>query len=180
MSVIKEALSAPALACAKKLKSLDLSPIAAYLMNPKNGYGWTRQLVFRAVRRYKTFLFVNYLYPEISLVPTQEIDCLWHCNILHSRKYRGYCEMLFGYFIDHQPNSELLGEAKQQTLNYAFAQTQALLSQFEEYFEESVLGGAKFPPIRGLKLAKHQLQEGNDDNKWNLHLYRSACGRPNR
>jgi hypothetical protein len=180
MSVIKESLSVPALACAQKLKSLDLSPITAYLMNPKNGYGWTRQQAFRAIRRYKTFLFVSYLYPEVPLVPTQDIDCLWHCHILHTRKYRQDCEMVFGYFIDHEPNSERWSRTNQQTLDDAFAQIKVLLSHFEEDFEESVLGEINLPQSRELKLEKYQLQEGNDDNKWNLHLYRSACGRPNR
>ncbi|HEY9638182.1 MAG TPA: glycine-rich domain-containing protein-like [Coleofasciculaceae cyanobacterium] len=177
MSVIQEALPASALACVEKLRSLDLSPIAAYLINPQNGYGWTRQQVFRAIKRYKTFLLVNYLYPEIPLVPTQDIDCLWHCHILHTRKYRQDCEMLFGYFIDHEPNSELWSEANQQILDDAFAQTQALLSHFEKYFEEA-LEEVKFPRSMSLKLEKYQLKEGNDDNQWDLHLYRSACGRP--
>jgi hypothetical protein len=179
MPVIKEALSTPTLACFRKLKLLDLSPIAAYLMNPRHGYGWTRQQVFHAIRRYKTFLLVSYLYPHIPLAIAQDIDCVWHCHILHTRKYRQDCEMLFGYFIDHEPNPELWGEVNHQTLDDAFAQTQALLSQFEEDFEESVFREVKLPQIRGLKLARYQLQEGNDDNKWNLHLYRSACGRPN-
>ncbi|HEY9614437.1 glycine-rich domain-containing protein [Allocoleopsis sp.] len=178
MSVIKETLSVPALACVEKLKSLDLSSIAAYLMNPQNGYGWTRQRAFCAIRRYKTFLFVSYLYPKISLVPTQDIDYLWHCHILHTRKYRQDCETIFGYFIDHEPNSELWGEANEPILDNAFAQTEALLSQFEGCFEESVLGEAKLP--QSLNRTKSQLQEGNDANHWNLHLYRSACGRPNR
>jgi|SRR5919202_361177 hypothetical protein len=178
MSVIKDALSTPALACAEKLKSLDLSPIAAYLMNPKNGYGWTRQRVFRAIRHYKTFLLVSYLYPEISLVPTQDIDCLWHCHILHTRKYRQDCEMLFGYFIDHEPNSEPWGEANQQTLDDAFVQTQALLSLFKEGLEESDLGEAKLP--QNMYVTKYQPQEENNSNNWNLRLYRNACGRPSR
>lgn len=178
MSAIKKDLSAPALACLRKLKSLDLLPIAAYLMNPKNGYGWNRQQVFHAIRRYKTFLFVSYLYPEIPLVPTQEIDCVWHCHILHTRKYRQDCEMLFGYFIDHEPNSEVLGEVNQQILDEAFTQSQAFLAQFEEDFEESNLGGTKCPQSMSLKLEQYQIQKGNDGNKRELHLYRSACGRP--
>ena len=162
MPVIKEALSTPALACLRKLKSLDLSPITAYLINPRNGYGWTRQQAFRAIRRYKTFLLVSYLYPEIHLVPTSDIDCVWHCHILHTQKYRGDCEILFGYFIDHQPNSELWNETNQPTLDDAFVQTQALISLFEEGFEESSLEADKLPQIRKLKLAEYQLPQGND------------------
>jgi len=163
MSVVKEALSAKALACLEKLKALDLSPIAAYLMNPQNGYGWTRQQAFRAIGRYQTFLFVSYLYPEILLVPTWEIDRVWHCHILHTRQYREDCEMLFGYFIDHEPDSEFGDEVERQNLDTAFAQTQALLALFEQHFEIEAVGESEL----------HQ------DNG-NLHLYSTACGRPQR
>jgi hypothetical protein len=163
MSVVKEALSAKALACLEKLKALDLSPIAAYLMNPQNGYGWSRQQAFRAIGGYKTFLFVSYLYPEILLVPTQEIDRIWHCHILHTRKYRQDCELLFGYFIDHEPDSEFGDEVKRQNLDTAFAQTQVLLALFEQHFEIEASGESDL----------HQ-------DKRNLHLYRTACGRPQR
>ncbi len=166
MLVVKEVLSAQALAYPEKLKALDLSPITAYLMNPKNGCGWTRQEAFRAIERYKTFLFLTYLYPQLLLVPTQEIDRVWHCHILHTRKYRQDCEMLFGYFIDHEPDSQLSREANEQDMDAAFAQTQALLALFEGYFEAVS------------QEAEDWTQLGNDDNKECLHLYRAACGRP--
>jgi hypothetical protein len=178
MSLVKEALSAQALACLEKLKALNLSPIAAYLMNPQNGYGWNRQQAFRAIRRYKTFLFINYLYPQIFLVPTQEIDRVWHCHILHTRQYRQDCEMLFGYFIDHEPDSELWGEANQLNLDAAFAQTQALLALFEQHFEAVVSGESELHQSNECKLAEYQPQQGNDDDSGYLRLYRSACGRP--
>ncbi len=163
MSAVKEALSAQALVCMEKLKALNLSLIAAYLMNPTNGCGWNRQQAFRAIRRYKTFLFVNYLYPQIFLVPTPEIDRVWHSHILHTRQYRQDCEMLFGRFIDHEPDSEFRDDANRQNLDAAFARTQALLALFEGYFEAEVTGEAEL----------HQ-------DKGNLHFSRSACGRPNR
>jgi hypothetical protein len=161
MFVVQEALSAQALTCLEQLKALDLSPIAVYLMNPQNGYGWTRQQTFWAIERYKTFLFVSYLYPHLFLVPTQEIDRVWHCHILHTRKYRQDCERLFGDFIDHEPESELRDEANRQNLEAAFAQTQALLALFEGYFETAASGEPKLHQDLG-----------------NLHLYRSACARP--
>lgn len=136
MCVIQGALSTQTLTCIEQLKALDLSPIAAYLMNPQNGYGWTKQQTYRSIERYKTFLFVCHLNPHIVLVPTQEIDRVWHCHILHTRKYRQDCELLFGYFVDHEPESECRDEANSQNMEAAFAQTQALLAVFEEYFTE--------------------------------------------
>ncbi|HEY9669038.1 MAG TPA: glycine-rich domain-containing protein-like [Coleofasciculaceae cyanobacterium] len=168
MLVVKEALSAQALTCLEKLKGLDLSPIAADLMNSKNCCGWTRQQVVCAIKRYKTFLLINYLYPHILLVPTQDIDRVWHSHILHTRKYRQDCEMLFGDFIDHQPASELSGETGQQNLDAAFVQTQALLALFEGYFETT----SEVAEVHEAELAQYQPQQEH------LHLYRAACGRP--
>lgn len=178
MLVVKEALSTQALVRLEKLKVLDLSPIAAYLSSPQNGYKWTSQQVFRAIGRYKTFLFVNYLYPKILLVPTQDIDWVWHCHILHTRQYRKDCEMLFGCFIDHDPESELWGEANQHNLDAAFAQTQALLALYERHFQEAVSGEFELYPVKGLELIKYQSQIENDKRDRDLHFYRSACGRP--
>jgi hypothetical protein len=178
MLFFKESLSAQALACMEKLKALDLSLIAAYLMNFQNRYGWTRQQAYRAIGRYKTFLFITYLYPQIFLVPTQEIDQVWHCHILHTRKYRQDCKRLFGCFIDHEPNSQLRDEANQQNTDVAFAQTQALLVLFNGYFQVEMSVELEVYQSIEIGLAEYQLQQSRDDDNVNLYLYQSACGRP--
>lgn len=87
----------------QKLKEFDFEPIAHQLMQS----GWTHQQTMRAITHYKIFLLLIYLYPHTPLAPTQEIDQVWHCHILHTRKYREDCQMLFGYFIDHEPNLKI-------------------------------------------------------------------------
>lgn len=180
MSVVKEALSAPSLACMEKLKALNLSPIAAYLMNPHNGYGWCRRQALQAIGRYKTFLFVCYLYPQIRLVPTQEIDCVWHAHLLHTRLYRQDCQRLFGYFIDHEPDSAFEGEAEGQNGDEAFVHTQSLLALFEGYFEKVTSEESDLHPDELIELAEETLSSAHQERaiSLNLHLYRSACGRP--
>lgn len=170
MLVVKEVLSAQALVCLEKLKALDLAPVADHLMNLRTGHGWTRQQALRAMRRYKTFLFISYLYPHTVLIPTQEIDRVWHCHILHTCKYRQDCEMLFGYFIDHEPESAVSSETHQQNLDAAFAQTQSLLALWGGEFEADSRGE--------LVLTECKLQLGYEGDKGNLHFQRSACGRP--
>lgn len=167
MLVAKEAL-----VCMEKLKALNLSSIAAYLSNSPDGCGWNKPQAFRAIGRYKTFLFISYLYPELLLVPTPEIDQVWHCHILHTRQYRRDCEILFGCYIDHEPDSRLWGEANPQKLDAAFARTQSLSRQFQKYFEAEVLGEAN-----QIKQLEYQLQFSTPEQQ-DLHLYRSACGRP--
>lgn len=171
MLVVKKALSAQAFDCLEKLKALDLSIIAADLTNPKNNYGWSQQQAFQAIERYKAFLFVSYLYPELLLVPAQDIDRVWHCHILHTRQYRQDCDWLFGRFIDHAPDSELEDECDHANLDTAFSHTQALLALFEQDF---IVTGSGEPELTDI-----QPLPNNTINQQNLHFYQSACGRPN-
>lgn len=180
MLLIQEALSAQSLACMEKLKALNLSPIAAYLMHPQNGYGWCQRQTLQAMARYKAFLFVCYLYPQVRLVPTQEIDCVWHTHLLHTRLYRQDCERLFGYFIDHEPDSAFGGETESKNGDVAFVQTQSLLARFEGYFETATLGESEFHRNERSELAAETFSSAHHKSNIsvNLYLYRSACGRP--
>jgi hypothetical protein len=121
------------------------------------------------------FLFLIYLYPRTSLVPAQDIDQVWHCHILHTRQYRQDCQMLFGRFIDHEPDSESWGMANQPSLDTAFVQTQILLVQC---FDEVALTDTWLEQPNRIEGAQNQPQPQKLAAKEYLHLYRSACGRP--
>lgn len=113
----------------EKLESLDLAQIAQKLMHPIHGKGWTRQQVERAIANYKRFLYLLYLYPNSALVPTQEIDEVWHQHILDTRKYDQDCQWLFGYFVHHYPYFGMGSDAEQDVLETAFAHTQFLFAK---------------------------------------------------
>ncbi len=161
MLVVEPVLSKEALACLATIKALDLSPIEAKLIHSQNDGGWTQEQTRQAIGRYKTFLWICYLYPELFLVPTEEIDRVWHCHILHTRQYRQDCQQIFGRFMDHEPNSIVTSDCECEKMEAAFTQTQALLALFEKYF-----------------IPESPAQSGQDIDWGNLHLYRSACGRP--
>src|SRR5919202_2888806 len=165
MPVRNQVLSALGHPFSSKLQELDLEPIKNQLMQS----GWTRQQTTWAINRYKMFLSVIYLNPHTPLVPTQEIDFVWHCHILHTRKYYQDCQMLFGRFIHHEPDSLQGRQADQLSLDAAFAQTTAL---FEYYFPQVVLRDGQLVQFYGKELAE------NDKEKTDLRFYRSACGRP--
>lgn len=150
-----------------KLQQLDLRPIQKQLIQS----GWTHQQAMRAINRYKMFLSVVSLHPHTALVPTQEIDFVWHCHILHTRKYRQDCQMLFERFIDHEPDRELL----QYSLDTAFAQTQALLVQ---YFGDAALGDASLEQPDSLLIAENWPQQQKFSENGDSYLHHSACGRP--
>jgi len=112
-----------------KLKQLDLRAIAYELMYSSEDEKWTFEQTNRAIRHYSMFLFLINLYPERKLVPTKEIDRVWHHHILDTMKYAEDCEMLFGRFIHHFPYFGKRGKADKNNLHAAFAETQTLFKQ---------------------------------------------------
>ncbi|GAB4199560.1 MAG: hypothetical protein Fur006_50330 [Coleofasciculaceae cyanobacterium] len=131
MFVTEQRLSIANQAFTEALKRLDLEPIAYKLMHPSEGTGWTYQETQQAIAGYLNFLSLIHLYPNLPLVPTQEIDRVWHHHILDTSKYAQDCQMLFGRFIHHFPYFGLRGESDRQNLHVAFEQTQTL---FQEHF----------------------------------------------
>lgn len=120
----------------KKLKALDLRPIAYQLMHLDSGLGWTQAQTTRAISRYRMFLLLVYLYPNRQIVPTWEIDQVWHHHILDTSKYAEDCQILFGRFLHHFPYFGRRSETDQQALQIAFSHT---LSLFQEHFGAEAL-----------------------------------------
>lgn len=119
-------ISASDQAFLQRLTAIDFGPIGFKLMHPDQGQGWTLEQTTRAIEQYRKFLFLHHRYPTVALVPSQEIDHVWHTHILDTAKYREDCHLLFGRFLDHYPYFGLRGEADQQAMERAFIQTQAL------------------------------------------------------
>ena len=115
----------------QRLAAIDFGPIAFKLMNPEEGQGWTLEQATDAIEQYRRFLLLNHLYPNQQIIPSREIDQVWHTHILDTAKYREDCEQLFGQFVDHWPYFGMQDEADRQALDQAFAQTQSL---FEQHF----------------------------------------------
>jgi hypothetical protein len=89
---------------------------------------------------------------------------------------------VFGYFIDHEPDSAFGGEAEGQNGDAAFVQTQSLLALFQGYFKTATSGESEFHPNEDelLELAKEMFPSAHEERAISAHLqvYRSACGRP--
>ena len=111
-----------------RLSNIDFGPIAFKLMHPDTGKGWSIQKVTRAIEQYRRFLFLHHRHPTAELVPTPEIDQVWHTHILDTVKYRQDCHWLFDRFIDHYPYLGLGTDGK-SALETKFSQTQTLFQQ---------------------------------------------------
>jgi hypothetical protein len=114
-----------------KLDNLDLQRVARKQMSKSNGSGWTLQQTEVAIARYKMFLYLHFLFPTTQLVPTKEVDEVWHAHILDTRRYDDDCKNLFGYFLHHSSD-----EMQTQNQDTAFALTQEL---FEKFFGVVIL-----------------------------------------
>ncbi|HEY9708812.1 MAG TPA: glycine-rich domain-containing protein-like [Oculatellaceae cyanobacterium] len=136
MKVRKQVLFVENQTFQEKLESLDLELIAQKLMHSNHTQGWTQKEVDRAIARYKMFLHLLYLYPNTIIVPTQEIDQVWHQHILDTRKYAQDCQWLFGYFVHHCPDFGMGDDDQKQALETAFSDTRTL---FAEHFGIDVI-----------------------------------------
>ncbi|QSL93962.1 hypothetical protein JWV26_06275 [Ectopseudomonas toyotomiensis] len=94
---------------------------------------------------YRRFLTLKCLYPAVALVPSKQVDAIWHAHILDTRAYREDCHQVFGRFIDHYPYFGIYGQEDYQELTNAFAHTVAL---YEKHFGAYPGGGNEAQAMR--------------------------------
>ncbi|MUG94105.1 hypothetical protein F7734_17585 [Scytonema sp. UIC 10036] len=141
----------------EKLYKLDLQPVAKKLMCCDRGHGWTAQQTELAISLYKMFLCLHFLFPDTELIPTKEIDEVWHTHILlNTDRYIQDCQELYGYILHHySPVNENL-EVQHQHYATARAVTKTL---FEKLFGVSVLENQEPQSPSCLILSLSSLQE---------------------
>lgn len=106
-------------------------------------YQWQPEKASQAVDEYVMFLYVASLNTGVSLVPTQEIDCVWEADILQSTaQYMQTCHALCGRVIHHAGAAEMQKAQPFTSTETAFAKTQAL---FHQYFGMTRLSGESLP-----------------------------------
>jgi hypothetical protein len=80
-------------------------------------------------QRYKQFLTLAHQHPQQTLVPTGDIDEMWHLHMLHPRAYFNDCMALFGGIVDHHPDFANADGAMRTQLADCFSVTAALWEQ---------------------------------------------------
>lgn len=107
-----------------RVDALDLEPIVYKLMHP--GPGQAKLTLVRADREvalYRYFLKLCVLHPATTIVPTTQLDHVWHMHILDTAKYRADCDRVFGRLLDHFPYAGLRGEEDRHAWREDFALT---------------------------------------------------------
>ena len=100
-----------------KIDKLDLSAIKFKLVREK---GWTETRVNNAEIIYKGFLYLCSEFPNIALVPTEDMDEIWHNHILDTVKYMEDCDNIFGHYLHHFPYLGIRSKEDEQTLKDTF------------------------------------------------------------
>ena len=94
-----EKTTTSALTFISRLKQREWGAIAHKLMYPETGKGWTIEKTQQAIADYLKFLTLRHLYPALEIVPSEEIDRVWHTHILDTQKYAVDCQQVFGSFL---------------------------------------------------------------------------------
>jgi hypothetical protein len=100
---------------------------------------WTKKGAKDAIEQYKKFMYLLYKYhnTEYQIVPSIEVDEIWHHHILDTRKYSEDCKKIYGFFMHHFPYFGRWNKKDQRELEKAFVITQKLyFEEFGEYMYE--------------------------------------------
>jgi hypothetical protein len=113
----------------RRIDVLDLEPIAYKLIHPDPGeMALSLADADQSVALYRCFLKLCVLHPGTRIVPTRQLDRVWHAHMLDTAKYRADCDHLFGHFMDHFPYAGLRGEDDRRMWRADFAQTRRLFA----------------------------------------------------
>lgn len=124
----------------ESIEGLDLSDLGRKLLQDdafeaqrRNGEQlWDEERVARALHEYKQFLALMHWYPDAVLIPSEDIDDVWHTHVLNTARYQQDCEAIFGSFQHHAPSS---GDSE-EVLDEHTNDRDETLQLFEEAFGE--------------------------------------------
>lgn len=122
-----------------RIHQLDLGCIKFKLMDAEEGKGWSRAKVDKVEILYKRFLILKAKNPSVSVVPTHDIDDMWHAHILDTAKYIDDCNEIFGFYLHHFPYLGMRGTEDRKNLEQAFATTREMF--IREFGEDIVSEG---------------------------------------
>lgn len=110
----------------KAIKSIDLNKIIEKLCDSVHGRGWTYERALAAADAYTKFLYLTEKHIDSAIVPTKDIDEVWHAHILDTRSYIRDCNRVFGRYVHHNPFFGFGGATAEDCLESSFRSTQEL------------------------------------------------------
>lgn len=110
------------------ISCLDLERLSFLVQNATAYDDATVQML---IERYAKWLSLKMRYKNQSIVPTTDIDIVWHQHILDTERYAIDCLALFGEFLHHRPH------LKGDTSLSGFVVTKSL---WQKHFNEEMIG----------------------------------------
>jgi hypothetical protein len=83
----------------EEIETEDLSFLTPRLS--KEGY--TLEVIPPMIREYRRYLIMRVFHSGELPMYSIPIDDAWHAHILHTAKYRQFCDRIYGYYLDHRP-----------------------------------------------------------------------------
>ena len=114
------------------IAAIDMEMVNMKLGDKDEGNDWTKPQADEAELEYKRFLTLSKRHGK-GIVPTKQIDVIWHCHILDTRAYHQDSQKIFGGYFHHYPYFGMRGEQDAKDLEGAFRRTQKL---YQEAFGE--------------------------------------------
>lgn len=119
----------------QRVEAMDLAPICARMQSP--GYElpqWPDDLLATLTLLYRRFFYLLCRYPDEGLVPTKEIDEIWHNHILFTKRYHRDCQAIAGRYLHHTPDDPDC--PNDELMQHGFERTKA---RYKQTFGEALL-----------------------------------------
>lgn len=147
MNLMQETRALPA-----EIAGLNLDYLARKLLDDdaleaekRNGEQlWTETRALRAIGEYRQFLALMKWHPEAVLVPSEDIDEVWHLHVLNTSNYFADCERVFGHYQHHFPT---LGESEEVMEEHLKGRTETM-GLFEAAFGAAPESYGESPYLR--------------------------------
>jgi len=124
----------------ERVSRIDFGRIKEKFINGSDGLSWSLSKYDIAEQNYRQFLVINALYLMELLVPSADVDEIWHMHILDTQAYLRDCHEALGFFLHHVPAQS--GDKRRH--EESFQRTQILQHRhFPELTHQRNEGGGK-------------------------------------
>ncbi|CAO3643647.1 unnamed protein product [Mucor fragilis] len=111
------------------------------------------QGIIKGIRQYSKFLQLIKTHPNLTAVPTVEIDLAWHTHMLFPAKYRDFTLGYTGRFLNHDDN------IAEEQLEQFVENTDHAWKHLDEPRQEVVVEAPLPEPSKGFKMKMRKMME---------------------
>jgi len=115
---------------ADAIASIDLSRIEKRVAKEHN---WSAEKTAEVAKEYRRFLQLLRRHGSSArIVPSKEVDEIWHAHILYTEQYAADCERIFGFYMHHAPSDDTAEARAEDQKEY-----QDVLRMYRQEFGEA-------------------------------------------